>query len=60
MKCNNCQNELGILHSVSRFNQKTICRKCDVSDALFEDLLKRIVHTSVTQNIRLRRHLKSV
>ena len=55
MKCNNCQSDLGTLHSVSRFNQKKICPKCDVSDALFEDLLKRVIHSSVSQNIRLRR-----
>ena len=43
------------MHSVSRFNQKTICPKCDVKDALFEDLLKRVVCDSVSQGIRLRR-----
>ncbi len=55
MKCNNCNSELSTLHSVSRFNQKTICPKCDVKDALFEDLLKRVVCDSVSQGIRLRR-----
>jgi len=55
MKCNNCGSQLNVMHSISRFNQKIICPKCDVKDALWEDQLRRIVHSSVNQGIRLRR-----
>tara|TARA_Y100000593_G_scaffold94928_1_gene197316 strand:- start:6034 stop:6210 length:177 start_codon:yes stop_codon:yes gene_type:complete len=43
------------LHSVSRFNQKTICPKCDAHDAIFEDQLKTICKGLIETNLRNRR-----
>ena len=56
MRCKICDTELKKFFSISRFNQKRICPKCDLSDALFEDRLKLIIDLSIQQGHRSKRN----
>lgn len=54
MECTKCKSLMKRHYSVSRFNQKLICPKCDLSDALFEDRLNHISKTVISNAIRTR------
>ncbi len=54
MKCNHCSTELRKHYSVSQFNQKLICPKCDLKEAMFDSSLDQIGKSVISNAIRVR------